>query len=392
MWARFVDLLRCPRCKGAVSLETFKRTAVRLDPEFEDLARRRAILAERFAEQVAEGLLLCAACKTMFPILDGLPIMLSYTTALHDQFVLSCGSRALEPYAAYEFPNGELPSGEQEVMKSFSKEWLDYDYDGVIWEMSYEDHERRFLTEIGPALNRLPSPTFLEVGCGLGITTHLAHKNSGGDTVGLDLSLAVYKASKHYQANPFLHFVQASVFGMPFAPRSFDLIYSRGVLHHTASTEAAFGSVAPLCRRGGSVYLWVYGRGSIHETPFRRALYGLERAFRPALSAAPDSPAAKAFLTAMGIGYVAFNGARRLFNRHIKPLNLKRGVHAARDRFTPRFAHRHEANEVLRWFRLAGFEEAELVDWKAMPTADHDDFRRNIGVRGKLTTDSLAAR
>src|SRR5437764_12786766 len=111
-------------------------------------------------------------------------------------------------------------------MASFSKEWLDYDYDGVIWEMSYDDHERRFLQEIGPALTASGVKTFLEVGCGLGVTTQLAHKNSHADVVGLDLSLAVWKANRHYKDNPFLHFVEGSVFAMPFADRSFDLIYS----------------------------------------------------------------------------------------------------------------------------------------------------------------------
>ena len=182
-------------------------------------------------------------------------------------------------------------------MGSFSKEWLEYDYDGVIWEMSYDDHELRFLKEIGPALTERRHGNFLEVGCGLGITTALAHKNSGADAVGLDLSLAVWKACRHYRSNPFLHFVEASVFAIPFAPASFDLIYSRGVLHHTVSTEKAFESVAPLCRPGGTLYLWVYGMGSIRETVFRRVVYALERAMRPVLSTRRIPCSRRRFLT-----------------------------------------------------------------------------------------------
>jgi hypothetical protein len=72
-------------------------------------------------------------------------------------------------------------------------------------------------------------------------------------------------------------------------------------------------------------------------------------------------------------------------NRAIQPLNLSRGIHAARDRFTPRYAHRHQVNEVTGWFRRAGFDNIEVVDWKDMPAADHDDFRRNVGVRGRLS-------
>jgi hypothetical protein len=79
-----------------------------------------------------------------------------------------------------------------------------------------------------------------------------------------------------------------------------------------------------------------------------------------------------------------FNGARRALNPSIQPLNLSRGVHAARDRFTPKFAHRHPVDEVAGWFRRAGFDSPEVLDWRVMPTADHDDYRRNVGVRARL--------
>jgi SAM-dependent methyltransferase/uncharacterized protein YbaR (Trm112 family) len=352
-------------------------------PELETLARERGVLDDRFAQRIDSGILLCDQCRVMFPVVDGLPVLLCYTTPFHLRFSEQYKER-LASLAPYGFLNQEPASGERAVMASFSKEWLDYEYDGVIWEMSYSDHEMRFLGEMGPALKEPGARTFLEVGCGLGITTYLAHKNSGMDAVGLDLSLAVWKACRHYRTNPFLHFVEASVFAMPFAGHSFDLIYSRGVLHHTFSTARAFDSVASLCRPGGSVYLWVYGTGSIRETVFRRAVYMLEQAVRPALSHSPNSFPARVFLTLMGAGYVVFNGMRRMTNPSIQALTLARGVHAARDRFTPKYAHRHEASEVTGWFRRSGFERVEVVDWKAMPAADHDDYRRNVGVRGRL--------
>jgi hypothetical protein len=57
-------------------------------------------------------------------------------------------------------------------------------------------------------------------------------------------------------------------------------------------------------------------------------------------------------------------------------------MHAARDRFTPRFAHRQSFEEVSAWFRESGFEQIEAVDWREVPAADHDDFSRNTAVRG----------
>jgi ubiquinone/menaquinone biosynthesis C-methylase UbiE len=202
--------------------------------------------------QVDGGALLCAPCSTMYPIVDGLPILLCYATPMHATFAERHAS-ALASLPAFRLPDGAPAAGEEAVMRSFSKEWLDYDYDGVIWEMNYEDHERRFLEEMGPALRSDPPPRFLEVGCGLGITTFLALKNGAADAVGLDLSLAVWKASRHYHENPFLHFVQASAFALPFRKASYEVVYSRGVLHHTYSTERAFASIAPVCRPGGTL-------------------------------------------------------------------------------------------------------------------------------------------
>jgi ubiquinone/menaquinone biosynthesis C-methylase UbiE/uncharacterized protein YbaR (Trm112 family) len=355
---------------------------VALSAEHREVARERGIADEAFGRYVDSGLLVCEPCRAMFPILDGLPVLLTYTTGLHREFRRRHPDVGDVSQSGYRFLEEEPASGERAVMSSFSTEWLDYDYDGVIWELSYDDQERRLVQEMGPALHALGQRTFLEVGCGLGITTWLAHKQSRADSVGLDLSAAVWKACRQYRDNPFLHFVQASVFAMPFRPSTFDLVYSRGVLHHTVSTEKAFESVARVCRPGGTLYLWVYGMGSIRETVFRRVVYGLERVLRPALSRAPDSLPSKAFLTVMGAGYVVFNAGRRMWNPAIQPLTLARGVHAARDRFTPRYAHRHEVGEVTNWFHRAGFANTEVIDWRVMPAAEHDDFRRNVGVRG----------
>src|SRR5205085_4508528 len=103
MWARFADSLRCPNCRGTLSLQAFSRSTVRVDAPFEDLARQRGISDPRFREKVEAGLLLCATCQAMFPIMGGVPVLLCYGSPLHEQFVSRYGGRALEPYARYRF-------------------------------------------------------------------------------------------------------------------------------------------------------------------------------------------------------------------------------------------------------------------------------------------------
>ena len=221
----------------------------------------------------------------------------------------------------------------------------------------------------------------LEVGCGIGLTTAQAQRHFKGDAVGVDLSLAVLGAVEHYRGNPFLHFVQASAFRPPFEEASFDVVYSRGVLHHTYSTRDAFLSIARYCKPRGRAYLWVYGPGSINETPFRRLAYAAELSLRPVLSRAP-AVISTAVLAPIAVGYIGYNRLRRARNNQVQPFTFERALHSARDRFTPRYAHRQDAAQVVEWFREAGFDAIEAVDWRQIPSADQDDYRRNTGVRG----------
>jgi SAM-dependent methyltransferase len=382
MWKRFAEFVGCPICRGALDLVVLEESDVKLAPEHVSAAHARGLPENGLGARVEAGAFLCHSCRTIFPILNGLPILLTYQTGAHAVFAEKYQRKLAAVARDYHFPNETPAIGEEAVRESFSEEWQSYDYDGVIWELNYPDHESRLLSEIGPiaAPNRIQR--FLEVGCGVGLTTLHAQRNFGVDAVGMDLSSAPGKATAKFRGNPFLHFLQASVFALPFRPQTFDLVYSRGVLHHTFSTEEAFRRIAPLCRRGGTLYLWVYGPGSINRSPLRLALYAAERALRPVLSRDASSPGSRAVLATLALPYWLYNGIRRIGNPGIQKLNFKRAVHAARDRFTPKFAHRHSSDEVRLWFEQAGFERIEIVDWRNIPAADHADFGRNTAVRG----------
>lgn len=362
MWPNLIPLLRCPSCRERLEGSAFDADA---------------------GAWIESGLLVCTGCRTWFPVTHGVPVLLPYTTPAHGEFAREHASRIAALPSGSSTAAGKPVRGEQLVMRSFSTEWLDYDFDGVIWEMDYVDHEQRFLAELGRYAPPQGTPgRFLEIGCGLGITTAMANKNFGSEAVGVDLSLAAWRAAATHRNNPSLHFVQASVFALPFAAETFDTVYTRGVLHHTYSTHEAFRALAPLCRPGGSFYVWVYGSRSINDNLFRRLVYGVEVVMRFILNRCPSWLSTIA-LAPFALSYVVFNRLRHLVNRRIQPYNYTRALHAARDRFTPEFAHRQDADEVSRWFREAGYADLEVVDWRAMPSADHDDYRRNTGVRAR---------
>jgi SAM-dependent methyltransferase/uncharacterized protein YbaR (Trm112 family) len=388
MWKRFHKRLSCPACASKFDLKIFQSQVIQLEDKYLTLAREKKLLDDDFNQYVDYGVLLCRNCRHWVPISNGLPILLTYKTSLHARFasdfseqlmgaaIRNCGCPAEDPVV-----------GEQFVLASFSKEWADYEYDGVLWEANYDDLERRFLKETNLSIEREANVAFLEVGCGLGVTTHLAQKNYNVDAVGVDLSQSVFQAARHYIGNPFLHFVQASVFHLPFPKRAFDVVYSRGALHHTFSTYEAVKCLARCARPGAFLYLWVYGKRSIDDNLFRKFAYSLEALIRPILSKRPDAPVSKALLALVAFGYIGFNKLRHMRDHEVQKYDFGRAVHAARDRFTPMFAHRHEPAEVCGWFRELGFSEVEVVDWKVMPSVERADFRRNIGIRGRRLED-----
>lgn len=381
MWRRFVSTLRCPLCAGSLHVHAHEVVeSSPVAPEYSAQAQSALREDPGFLAWIETGALSCGDCHAWYPIAAGLPVMLPYTIAAHDEFTRRYPDLIAKLPATAKLPDSTPPAGEHLVQQSFGTEWTEYDYDGVIWEMSYADHETRFLKEIGD-ITPNPAGKFLEVGCGIGLTTNMAQKNLGGEAVGVDLSVAAARATANFRSNPFLHFVQASLFRLPFAEGAFDRVYTRGVIHHTYSTQDAFDSVARFCRRGGQLYVWVYGPGSIGETLLRRVLYGSEIVIRWVLNRTP-SWVSSVVLAPLALAYVVFNRLRRLGDNTIQSYNFRRALHAARDRYTPEFAHRTAPDQLRDWFQKDGFGDVQVVDWRVMPTADHDDYRRNVGVRG----------
>ena len=57
-------------------------------------------------------------------------------------------------------------------------------------------------------------------------------------------------------------------------------------------------------------------------------------------------------------------------------------LHAARDRFTPRYVHRHGNDEVGGWFRAYGYEDVRYVTERTPPDYLPPSFAHCTGVDG----------
>jgi len=120
----------------------------------------------------------------------------------------------------------------------------------------------------------------LEIGCGMG-TDLLQFSRGGARCVGIDLTPRSIELSQHrfklYGADGA--FMISDGEHLPFRDRSFDVVYSNGVLHHTPDTAGAVREVHRVLRPGGVAKVMLYHRNSLNywlEIVLRRGVLGAE--------------------------------------------------------------------------------------------------------------------
>lgn len=104
----------------------------------------------------------------------------------------------------------------------------------------------------------------LEIGVGTG-TDFLQWARANTDCVGVDMTEEGVRLTKtrleHYGFTP--HIIHADAEALPLPDASFDLVYSWGVLHHTADPRAAVREIRRVLRPGGTFVGMMYHRRSV---------------------------------------------------------------------------------------------------------------------------------
>jgi SAM-dependent methyltransferase len=167
-------------------------------------------------------------------------------------------------------PDASFDRERSRTAAAFGYSWTHYPKQNPYTEEQWRD----WVEPLTPA--EFAGKDVLDAGCGLAGFAEYASSWGAGRVVGADISNAVDAARE--RLGDRVELIQADLYALPFAPGSFDLAYSIGVLHHLPDPERGFKAVAQTVKPGGLVFAWVYGRENngliVHVIdPLRRLVF-----------------------------------------------------------------------------------------------------------------------
>ena len=303
MKASLLPLLCCPDCNATLSLVSAR---------------------EKNAE-IASGTLRCEGCDSSFPIEDGLPVIL----------------------------RSDIRS--EPTRQSFGKQWKLHEQRRFEQETIYGKSQQEGLHDFQQAFGiadpaSLQNCVILDAGCGSGVLTADVGKAAPGATViGVDFSESARLAFERCRELPNVHVIQADLSRPPLAPRTFDLIWSEGVIHHTPDTQRSFSSLAPLARSGGKLYIWIYSKEVF--SPYRIVRKVLRKSYLL------PQPALYALAWTLALPLHAANKIREVLRTTKIRHRLASTAYSFYDVLSPEFMHSHSRGAVVEWFRSHGYAQ-----------------------------------
>jgi SAM-dependent methyltransferase/uncharacterized protein YbaR (Trm112 family) len=364
MKQRLLQLIVCPLCGGALTCEIFERTT---------------------SNEIATGTLACA-CGSVYPIIQGIPRLLppalqTMLWEMHPDFFELHGPRL----PAQLLPKGRdakksdredlIIRAQRETARSFGYEWQAFSEMLPDYESNFRWYFERFQSEA------FAGALVLDAGCGTGRHTYYMARSGAREVVAMDFSQAIEVAAYNNRENPNTHFVQADIYHPPFPPRTFDFLYSLGVLHHLPDPEKGFRTLLPLLREDGFLNIYLYWNLEGEPRWRRFALSGVTQV-RRLTTRLPHALLKKlSWLIAAGfeLGLVTpartlsrFSVTRALADRvplgHYRKYSFRVLYTDQFDRFSAPIENRYSRAEVAAWFERAGLADVRILGgqgWRA---------------------------
>jgi ubiquinone/menaquinone biosynthesis C-methylase UbiE len=115
-----------------------------------------------------------------------------------------------------------------------------------------------------------PGSHVLEVGCGIGLDSAQMARH-GLRVTAMDLTtVGACTANERAKSHKWnAHYLCANGEHLPFADRTFDYVYSFGVMHHASDTQRCVDEAFRVLRSGGQALIMLYHRRSLNEAIHR---------------------------------------------------------------------------------------------------------------------------
>jgi ubiquinone/menaquinone biosynthesis C-methylase UbiE len=202
----------------------------------------------------------------------------------------------------------------------------------------------------------LKGKLLLDAGCGNGELS-IALSEYGMKVIGIDRSNSVYRAVSWAKTKKSINvsFLRGDVTNPPFIARSFDFVFSSGVIHHTPSTKKSLFSLGKLVKPRGKMFVWIYLKHKFLASNYSKTmmlkikLYEIIRRF---VSRSP------AIIQEIFCYFMLFLNVCK----NMSTSELKEKLIFFHDTFTPKYAHKHSPEEIIAWFRMAGFKNIKITD------------------------------
>jgi SAM-dependent methyltransferase len=280
-----------------------------------------------------------------YPIVDGVPDFTDVSDSGQAQTSESFG------FKWNKQPDWGFKPGHTEVVWSIWKDFFGWD--------SPEQLERL-----------MRGKTVLDAGCGSGAA--LQQFADYPDAVAaVDISEAIHACHARFGARPNIRFARADLTQLPFRERSFDVIWSSGVLHHTPDTFQSLTALRRHLKPHGRVIFYVYVkkaplrefaddyvREQIAHLPPDEAWRHMEALTRLArrLSAIEGELVIDDDVPALGFRKGTYHVQRFIYYNLFKcfwndALSFDDNVHVNFDWYHPRYSHRHTPDEVRGWLQ-----------------------------------------
>ncbi len=344
---RLLDLLQCNCGQGNMAVQSAEIRQVDFNFDWD------RIRCESFC-----GLKQVAVTEAKITPLDCMQCYKQEVT--EGRLVCKCGLNYPVIRGILRFLPEKLATNFDKVQKTFSYEWKMFRFGERNWGQDIAFRRNQFLKGMGTTPDDLKGKLIFDAGCGSGLLSLEMAKSFGLEVFALDLAFGIEKAYDHSDS-PLVHFLQGSVLEPPFRKGVFDYIYCAGVLVALPDTRTGFLSIIKSLRAGGRCFIWVYHLLDKAHYPKERIKMIAYDAIRKYLtSRLPISAQYYLYLSMMPL-FILKNRLGLLFGTNSNKRTWREKMQNMFDMFSPIYFNRHHSDEVVNWYRKAGFANVAVA-------------------------------